>query len=504
MNRALAICDRIAPMSRLILTILAALAITLSALADVTLPSFFSEGMVLQRDRPCPVWGRASVGEAVTVTFRGQTVRTTADALGRWRVALAPTAAGAPFELTVAGAANTVAIQNVAVGEVWVASGQSNMGFAVARGNDAAKEIAASTYPQIRFFHVAKTVSETPLEDAKGEWKASMPATAGDFSAVAYFFARNLHEKLGVPIGILQTEWGGTPAEAWTSPSALAADPALRQVFVDWAEVLEQYPNAMARYELAMKEFEAGKRKSRPGQPNGPNYPHMPSGLYNAMISPLVPYAIRGAIWYQGENNAHRGRAELYRRLFPAMITDWRNAWKQGDFPFLFVQLANFAKVPEAGEWPELREAQRETLSLANTGMAVTVDVGDPQDIHPTNKQDVGLRLALAARGIVYGEKVVYAGPLFRQTVRDGSSMRVYFDHTGGGLKLRGAALNGFEVAGAEGKWIAADARVDGETVVASAPGVREPVRVRYAWANDPPASLFNAEGLPASPFQSK
>lgn len=460
--------------------------------------------MVLQRDLPTPVWGSASPGEAVTVSFRGQTLSTQADNVGEWRVTLAPTAAGAPFELKVAGAANAVTIQNVAVGEVWVASGQSNMGWTLARSNDAEKEIAASAYPGIRFFHAAKTVASTPQLNVKGEWKASAPAVSGEFSGVAYFFARNLHQKLGVPVGILQTEWGGTSAEVWTSARALAADPALRQVFVDWADDLAKYPRENTKYQIRLTEFQQGTRKSRPNPPAGPESPQMPSGLYNAMVAPLVSYGIRGAIWYQGENNAHRGRAELYRSLFPALIADWRSAWKQGDFPFLFVQLANFDKVPPQGEWPELRDAQKEALSLANTGMAVTIDIGDPQDIHPTNKLDVGLRLALAARKIAYSETLVYSGPLFRQTAREGNSMRVYFDEIGGGLTAKGGTLGGFEVAGADGKFVPAEARIDGDTVVVNAPQVDTPARVRYAWANSPVATLFNREGLPASPFQSR
>ncbi len=490
-------------MRRSLHSLILLLAFVISALADVTLPAFFSEGMVLQRQRPCPIWGHATPGETVTATFRGQTVSTQADELGRWRLSLAPTSAGAPYQLRVAGANNAITIENVAVGDVWVASGQSNMGWTLANSNDAEKEIAASTFPNIRFFKVANAVSEIPLDDVTGEWKPSMPETSGPFSGVAYFFARHLHQKTRVPIGILQTAWGGTPAESWISARSLAADPALLQVYADWANVLERYPESAAMHEIAMKEFAAGKRPARPNPPPGPNHQHMPSGLYNAMIAPLVPYAIRGAIWYQGENNASRARAELYRSLFPAMINDWRKAWKQGDFPFLFVQLANYAEVPATAEWPELRDAQRETLALANTGMAVTIDVGNSDNIHPKNKQDVGLRLALAARAIADGESIVYSGPLFRQALGEGRAMRVYFDHVGGGLTAKGGSLKGFEVAGADGHFEAAQATIDGETVVVSAPGVARPMRVRYAWANDPPASLFNTEGLPASPFQS-
>jgi sialate O-acetylesterase len=228
----------------------------------------------------------------------------------------------------------------------------------------------------------------------------------------------------------------------------------------------------------------------------------MPGGLYNAMIAPLTPYAIRGAIWYQGENNAGKKRAYVYRRLFPAMIQDWRRAWAIGDFPFLFVQLANFGKNAPDSQWPELREAQAMTLQLANTGMAVTIDIGNPNDIHPTNKQDVGLRLGLAARAVAYGEKIPYSGPVFRRAVREGASLRLWFDHAEAGLSAKGGELRGFEIAGRDGKFTAAQARIDGSSVVVSSPDLREPVSARYAWAESPECNLYNSAGLPASPFR--
>jgi sialate O-acetylesterase len=480
------------------------LLLTLPGMAEVTVPAFFSNGMVLQREKPAPVWGYAEPGETLSITFRGQEVRTQADELGRWKAALAPTSAGTGFTLRIQGQSGSFAIDDVAVGEVWVASGQSNMEWIVRNSNDAEREIAASANPQIRFFTVSKKMSYVPLDNVQGKWQSAHPQTTGDFSAVAYFFARHLQQKLKVPIGVIVSVWGGTPAEAWISGTSLAGDISLHQAFVDWANTMESYPAAMLAYEAAMKEFEAGKRKEPPYPPRGPGHQHTPSGLYNGMIAPLLPYAIAGAIWYQGESNAGLGRAELYRKLFPALIRDWRRARGQGDFPFLFVQLANHDNLGPGTQWPEVREIQLHTLSLRNTGMAVTIDIGDAQDVHPRNKQDVGFRLALPALVLTYGENLVYSGPIFQQAVVDGSAIRVYFDHVGGGLRSKSGPLRTFEIAGSDGKFHPAEARIDGATVVVSSPSVPKPTQVRYAWANDPPANLYNAEGLPASPFRSR
>lgn len=460
------------------------LAFAAALCAEVTLPSLFTDGAVFQRDRPVPVWGKAAPGENITVSFRGRTIAAQADNVGRWSVTLPPGAAGGPFELTV----NSVSLKNVLVGEVWIASGQSNMVWPVSRSRDAEKEIAASADAELRFFKVANVVSQAPLDDVKGAWKEANPSNTGDFCGVAYFFARHLRSQLKVPVAVIQTSWGGTPAESWVSGTALASDPALLSVFADWARNMEAYPGAVLE-----------KRAN----PIGPNHQHMPAGLYNAMVAPLIPYAMRGVIWYQGENNAGRARATVYRRLFPALIQDWRRRWGQGEFPFLFVQLANYAKVPATAQWPELREAQAMALSLANTGMAVAIDIGESQDIHPKNKQDAGLRLALAARAVAYGEKLVYSGPVFRQAVREGAALRLYFDHAGAGLTTRDGALKGFELCTAAGQCAPAEARIEGTTIVALSSEVPVPASVRYGWANDPGCNLYNAEGLPASPFRS-
>jgi sialate O-acetylesterase len=480
------------------------------ARADVRLPAVISDHMVLQRDMPVRIFGWADKGESVTVRLAGQTVSTVADGSGHWEAWLRPLSAGGPHELVVAGR-NTVTVRDVLVGEVWVASGQSNMVWPVERSRDAEKEAAAANYPRIRLFKVALKTSEEPLEDVEGSWAPCSPETVKSFSAVGYFFARHLHEKLGVPVGVIQSAWGGTPAQAWTSRATLVSEPTLQTYLVEWNRVLVNWPRAKRRWEESLKQWEEraaqAKREGRqppprPAQPLGPGHPHTPAGLFNAMIAPLTPYAIRGVIWYQGESNANN-YAGLYRTLFEAMIRDWRQAWGQGDFPFLFVQLANYAKAPPGGYWPLVQEGQLKTLELRNTGMAVTIDIGEAEDIHPKNKQDVGLRLALAARALVYGEKLVYSGPLFRQATREGNRLRLWFDHVGGGLRARGGVLKEFVIAGADRVFHPAQATIEGDTVVVSSPEVAEPVAVRYAWANNPEATLFNAEGLPASPFRS-
>jgi sialate O-acetylesterase len=437
-------------------------------------------------------------GESVTVKAPGQTASATADEDGRWSLFLEPMKAGGPHEISI----NTITLRDVLIGDIWVGSGQSNMEWQVRNANNPEQEIANAKHPQIRLFQVAKKVSDTPLDNVEGEWKVCTPETIPTFSAVGYFFSRALHQQLKVPMGFIHSSWGGTPAESWISYQALAADPALISVFADWGNSIENYPKGMDRYARLLKKWEAdGSKGARPQPPIGPGHPHQPTGLYNAMIAPLTPFAIKGAIWYQGETNSGKNRSYVYRRLFPAMIQDWRNRWNQGDFPFLWAQLANFTT---KGQWPELQEAQSMTLRMANTGQAVINDIGNPTDIHPRNKQDVGARLALAARAIAYGEKIEYSGPVFRQATQEGSSMRVWFDHIGTGLAIRGGAaeLKGFTVAGADGKFVPAQARIEGASVIVMSADVKKPVHVRYAWADNPDANLVNSTGLPASLFR--
>jgi sialate O-acetylesterase len=325
-----------------------------------------------------------------------------------------------------------------------------------------------------------------------------------EFSAVAFFFAKQIQDDQKVPIGLMEADWGGTPAEAWTSVRALSADASLMPVFASWAQMTDGEVQAKLERVSQAHEREVAKAEGKP-EPRFPWYPELqsfaPGGLYNAMIAPLTQFPIRGTIWYQGESNTPPDRAPIYTNLFQTMIQDWRQRWGVGDFPFLFVQIANWKAAPEA-HWPEVRDAQRRTLSLKNTGMAVTIDIGNPDDIHPTNKQEVGRRLALAARAIAYGETLEYSGPLFRMQSPDEHGLRVWFDHSRG-LVAKGGALKGFEIAGTDKKFVTAQATIDGQSIVVSSKEVVQPAYVRYSWSDVPDGNLYNAAGLPASPFAS-
>lgn len=480
------------------------------SLADVRLPALLADHMVVQRGMPVHVWGHASPGEAVTVAFRGASASAVADDIGAWSLYLPPAQPGGPFEMEVRGA-NTIRLTDVLVGDVWVASGQSNMEFAVKDSVGGEAEVAAANHPRIRLLHVQNSVADHPLDDVvvKHPWRPCSPETVSDFSAVAYYFGRDLYQRDSTPIGLIESSWGGTPAESWTSLRALSADAALMPVFAEWSKMADALIAVKARRERQLARWQEAVAKakqegrtppSRPWQANDSGE-WVPASLFNAMIAPLTPFAIKGVIWYQGEGNATNERADLYHRLFGTMIQDWRRAWGIGDFPFLFVQLANF-KTAASARWPEIREAQRKTLSLANTAMAVTIDIGDPVDIHPKNKQGVGQRLALAARSFA-GSASEASGPLFRQAVPEAGSMRVWFDHTGSGLKAKAGVVTGFEVAGADRVFVPAEASIEGRTVVVSSPSVKAPSFVRYGWKDNPDATLYNGEGLPASPFRS-
>lgn len=441
--------------------------------AEVKPNPLFTDGAVLQRGQGVPVWGTASDGEKVRVEFGGQKLDTTAKD-GKWRVDLKPLDAGGPFTMKISGE-NTVTVNNLLVGEVWICSGQSNMEWPFNKSASAAEERPKAKYPKLRMFTVNKVTSPTPQAEAKGSWVECSPETVGPFSAVGYFFARDLHEKLGVPVGMIHTSWGGTPAQSWTSVEGFGEIAELGGYAKQSKENLEKYANTPPEKALN---------------------PHTASSLYNGMVAPLLPYAIKGAIWYQGESNA--GNSKQYRTLFPAMIADWRAKWNQGDFPFFFVQIAPFK-----GQPAEIREAQFLTLSKSrNTAMAVTTDVGNANDIHPNRKQPVGHRLALAARALVYGEKIEYSGPLYESMKTKGGEVAISFTHVGGGLVAEGGDLRGFTIAGADGKFVPAKAEIKGAYVVVSAEGVSQPKAVRYGWENVPDVNLFNKEGIPASPFR--
>lgn len=494
---------------RLALALLAAVGVR----ADVTLAPPFQDHAVLQRDKPLPVWGRAAPEEKVTVEFMGQRIGTTADADGRWIVYLEPVpAASEPATLTVTGK-NTVTLQDVLVGEVWLASGQSNMEWPVMKSDDADAEMADARFPHIREFNAANTVADQPADTVAGSWTPCTPGTAGNFSAVGYFFARALHRKLGVPVGILNSTWGGTPIESWTDATTLKSTDAWPAIDARWQEAQAAHPERAANYPAEMAAWKEAEEKAKatktknpvpwPRAPAGPGTPYAPSGLFNAMIAPLQPYALRGAIWYQGESNA--SRPAEYAEVFPAMIRAWRAQWNQGDFPFYFVQLASYTVANDATgrSWAWLREAQTKALALPNTGMAVAIDIGDPKDIHPRNKQEVGRRLALIAKAKVYEIPVDCSGPVFVAARREGAAVRVSFAQAADSLTAGGKPLQAFELAGADQKFYPASARIEGDTILVTAPEVPEPAAVRYAWSNNPDANLFNGTGLPAAPFRS-
>lgn len=616
------------------------------------LSPMFSENMVLQRDQPGAVWGWAKPGEKVAVTLAGQSASAVAAADGKWRAQLPPLPAGGPHVMTVKGHEERT-LNNILIGDVWLCSGQSNMGFTVGASNRAAEEIAAANFPEIRLLKIPNTTAAVPQPTFDGAgWKVCTPQSVGGFSAVGYFFGRKLHQDLKVPIGLINSSWGGTIAEAWTSRQALAPLKDFNQAMEDlesrakaaapsaapeqwyvthdagsaegkapWAaadlddsawpmmnqpqewsasgvaelanfdgvvwfrrslEIPADAAGKVARLHLGAIDDEdtvwlngtrigatEGFAKSRvypipagllkPGANtlavrvldasygggfSGPadqmklelagikplpltagwhyhigadlkktaafpkrvgDNPNVPTVLYNAMISPLLPFGIKGAIWYQGESNA--ARAAQYRKLLPALIGDWRKQFGQGDFPFYIVQLANFTnKRPDPGDsdWAELREAQALTAkNTPNCGLAVAIDIGAANDIHPKNKQEVGRRLALEALAKTYGKDVVSSGPVFKAAKREDGGLRLSFDHLGGGLSARGGALKGFAIAGEDKKFVWADAKIEGETVSVSSPQVPAPVAVRYAWEHNPDATLFNQAGLPAVPFRS-
>jgi sialate O-acetylesterase len=482
-----------------------------TALADVKLPALFSDHTVLQQGKPVPVWGGAEPGEEVTVSFAGQTQRATADAEGKWKVKLNPLSASTESrEMTVQGK-NTLTVKDVLVGEVWVGSGQSNMQMTVGGVMNVEQEIAAADYPTLRMITVPNTIAIEPQTDFKGAWVVCSPETVGRFSAVGYFFARELWETVQVPVGIIHSSWGGTRIEPWMDEATFKGDPALKPILDARETAMENYAKAL--YDTLGGWFSQAAEAKAAGRPlplppvvsaqDPRRSSQMASGLYNAMIAPLVPYAIQGAIWYQGESNA--GDPAGYRRLFPAMIAGWRQAWGQGDFPFLFVQLASFMGTgaePRDTNWARLREAQTMTLATPNTGMAVIIDIGMPANIHPVNKQDVGKRLALWAEHMVYGKDVVYSGPLYDSMKVEEGAIRISFKHAEGGLVAKDGVLKGFAIAGEDGKFVWAEATIEGQTVVVKNAQVPQPKAVRYAWDDYPVCNLYNAAGLPASPFR--
>ena len=489
-----------------------------AAVADVRMPSLFSDHMVLQREMSAPVWGWADSGEAITVNIAGQTCSTKTPADGKWSIKLDKLKSGGPFTMVVKGN-NTVTIQDVLVGEVWLASGQSNMALTVGNSNNAQSEIANAKFPEIRTFLVPRVAAETPQESCGGTWVICSPESAGAFSAAAYFFGRDLHQSLKTPVGLINSSYGGTPIESWISLPRQEGVKNFEPVFRPWIKKLsvpyepekayEQYEKQLAAWKIAAESRKAeGKPKGYPPRP--PVHPrkhqNYPANLFNSMIAPLIPYAIRGGIWYQGESNCSPGASTLYAEQLPLMIQDWRARWSQGDFPFAWVQLPCYKpQTPEpnpTSQWANVRESMLKSLSVPNSGMAITIDTGDADDIHPKNKQPVGHRLALWAKSQVYGQRIPYSGPLPAEHRINGGKVILSFKHADGGLTAKEGDLKGFTIAGADKKWQWATARIEGKTVVVSSPDVPSPVAVRYGWADHPVCNLFNGAGLPCSPFR--
>jgi len=493
--------------------------------AELSVPHFFSDHMLLQRERAASIWGKADAGADVTVIFKGKSATTKADANGKWRAYIDTGAAdSAGAMLTVSAGADKLEIKDVLVGEVWFASGQSNMFYTMNRSPEYTGLIAESKHPALRMFNAPLVTAAEDQEDIEGSWQASTPETVPGFSAVAFFFARKLHLELGIPVGVIKSAWGGKPVETFTSREALNTLPGTKALVDAMLKEEASYDQAKAEaaYTIKLEQWKAtmtaakGKsaeeRKRLPKKPDAPKRPLLTEGkpgvLYAAMIHPFVGYTMRGAIWYQGEGNAKPG-AVPYDQTLPLMINDWRKRWAD-EFSFYYVQLASYHAPSTApgmpDPWALLQDRMRRVLETApKTGMAITNDVGEANDIHPKNKKDPGERLARWALAKDYGKELVYSGPLFKSSeVKDGA-IRVTFDQSGTGLKSRdGGALKRFEIAGADKVWKWAEAKIDGtDSVIVSSPQVTQPVAVRYAWAANPQgANLINSDGLPASVFR--
>ena len=485
-----------------------------SARADVTLNNMFGDHMVLQQGIRNKVWGKADPGEAVTVTFAGQSQAATAGADGAWHVFLDPVMEyGGPHVLTVKGK-NEVSFQDVLVGEVWLCSGQSNMQWSVSQVNDPDIEKAAAKFPQIRLVSVPQVGTQEPQWNFKGTWQVCSPETVGEFSAVGYFFGRQIHQTLGVPVGLIDNAWGGSAAEAWVKREKLAAHESLKAIHERWVKQeaeIAAFPAALEAWKAAVEKAKADGTPA-PEQPKKPDERGLagnarPGNIHSGVLSPSIGYGIRGVIWYQGESNA--GRAWQYRTLFPFMIASWREEWGLGDFPFYWVQLADFkAEKAEPGDsdWAELREAQTLTMkALPNTGEAVIINLGEGKDIHPRNKQDVARRLARWALAETYKVPGIECrSPLYKGLDKEGAKIVLAFDHVAGGWRPFDVPEPvGFTIAGEDRKFVPAKAaiRKDGRIEVWS-DAVPNPVAVRYAWADNPVCNMYSGAGLPLTPFR--
>lgn len=481
--------------------------------SDLWLPTVFSDHLVLQRDLPIPIWGTAPAGTVVQITLAGKSATTTATDDGRWKAELPALTAGGPFQLEVAAGAARRTFSDVLIGEVWLCSGQSNMDFSLAKtakrsfagALDWEKEVAAADHPQLRMYTAEWSMNEFPQREVSGAWAVCSPQTAGDFSAVAYYFGLDLQQRLKVPVGLVTCAFGASTIEAWIRNETLEAHPQLAgllQKFNKKALAFRDNPKLFLDYGIALSQPKVGKG---PKNPDPFQDQHNPSVLHHGMIAPILPYGIRGAIWYQGESNLDS--RNLYAELQQTLIEDWRAQWGNPQMPFYFVQLASYktqSKEPASGgQIAEMREVQSKALAIPHTGMAVTLDIGDEKNIHPRNKRDVGKRLAGLALAGTYGKAGEASGPIYRESAVENDRIRIKFDHAGGGLVAKNGALQQFAIAGADGKYVWADAVIEGDSVIVSASSIAKPVSVRYAWADNPAgANLYNSEGLPAAPFR--
>ncbi len=487
------------------------LSVNLSS-ADIRLPSLIGDNMVLQQGGICRLWGWADADEAIAIkpSWLDNGLETKAGSDGRWQIKVTAPPTGGPYTIVLQGK-NKITLSNILCGEVWIASGQSNMKWPLSRSENGEKHTAEANHPHLRLFHVSRTPALEPQENCEGQWLASTPQSAESFSAVGYFFGRDIHQKLNVPIGIIETAWGGTPAQTWTRKEMLASRLELQSYLSEFEQLQQEYPEKLAKYEEELakwkqKDQEAkennSKTPNKPWPPHAPLSAQNPSILYNGMIAPLVNFTIKGAIWYQGEANVRD--PEIYHPLFSTMIENWRQDWGQGQFPFYFVQIAPYERYRPVVACALLQEAQFKTFrTVANTGMVVVSDIGNIKDIHPRNKLDVGKRLARWAMSETYRlNDIIPSGPLYSHYLVEDEYIRIYFDYARTGLECRGKELTHFAIAGADRKFKPARAVIDGQTVLVSHPEIKHPLAVRFAFTNNAEPNLFNGIGLPAGPFR--
>jgi sialate O-acetylesterase len=504
-------------------SLLALLALTpFAARAELKLPSIIGDNMVLQQKQAGKIWGWDTPGTDVSVTFGSQTLKAKADDKGKWIVSLDPGPANAkPATMTIKGT-TTKDLRNILVGEVWVCSGQSNMEWNVGNSTDADLEIATAKYPNIRLISVPKVGTQEPQDNFVGAWAECSPQTVPGFSAVGYFFGRGLHQILDVPVGLINDAWGGSAAEAWVRRDVLEKDPRFKTLMENTRNLEKTFtaPEAKAKWEKAMADWKKrgddAKKAGKPFTERAPGGPDgwlkgnsRPGNIYNGVLLPTIGYGIKGAIWYQGESNA--GRAYEYGYLFPLMIQHWREQWGQGDFPFYWVQLADFmaektdAMQATTSQWAELRESQTKTQNaIKNGGQAVIIDIGEGKDIHPKNKRDVGERLARWALAKDYGKQLIYRSPEYKSMVVKGNAVTITLDTFGSSLQAFDTQeLKGLVICGEDKQWQWAEGKISGpNTITVSSPKVAKPVAVRYAWADNPVCNLFNKEWLPVTPFR--